>query len=117
VTGATSYHAGLSAEDQVAAEYSRRGCPARARRWRGTAGEIDLIVQNGDGLIFIEVKKSSNFARAAERLDRRQMNRIYTSAAEYLARMPRGQDTAARFDVALVNQTGEIEIIENAFGF
>lgn len=114
--GSTSYHSGLSAEHQVAAEYARRGHPKRDHRWRGRSGEIDLIAQDGDGLIFIEVKKSRDFARAAERVSRRQMQRIYASASEYLGRMPQGLDTCARFDVALVNQAGEIQIVENAFG-
>lgn len=116
MSGAVSYHAGLSAEAQVAADYARRGHRCRHRRWRGSAGEIDLITTDGDGLIFVEVKQSSDFAGAAERLSQRQMHRIYASAAEYLGRMPLGQDTPARFDVALVNGAGQIRIIENAFG-
>lgn len=116
MSGATSYHAGLSAEHQVAAEYARLGYPQRDHRWRGRSGEIDLITQNGDGLIFVEVKKSRDFARAAQRVTRRQMHRIYASASEYLGQMPNGQDTCSRFDVALVNQSGEIQIVENAFG-
>ncbi len=116
MSGSVSYHAGLSAEDQVAADYARRGHGTRGHRWRGSAGEIDLIAEDGDGLIFVEVKKSTDFARAAERLSRRQMQRIYASAAEYLGQMPRGQMTDVRFDVALVDASGAIEIIENAFG-
>lgn len=116
MSGLVSYHAGLSAEDQVSADYARRGHGTRSHRWRGKSGEIDLVTWDGDGLIFVEVKKSRDFARAAERLNRRQMQRIYTSASEYLGQMPNGQDTSCRFDVALVNQSGDIQIIENAFG-
>lgn len=116
MSGATSYHAGLVAEDQVADEYARRGQKTCQRRWRGRGGEIDLIVEEGDGLVFVEVKRARNFARAAERITRRQMQRIYDTAGEYLARMPQGLNTNARFDVALVDGTGRIEILENAFG-
>lgn len=116
MSGSVSYHAGLCAEDQVAADYARRGHGTRGHRWRGKSGEIDLIAEDGDGLIFVEVKKSRDFARAAERLNRRQMLRIYASASEYLGQMPRGQLTPVRFDVALVNGSGAIQIIENAFG-
>ena len=115
MSGLVSYHAGLSAEDQVSREYARRGCGFVASRWQGQAGEIDLIAKDGDGLIFIEVKKSRDFVRAAERINRRQMQRIYAAASEFMARMPMGQDTPARFDVALVNGFGDIRIIENAF--
>ena len=116
MSGPVSYQAGLSAEDQVAADYARRGHATCHQRWRGSSGEIDLIVQDGDGLIFVEVKKSRDFARAAERLSTGQMHRIYAAASEFLGQMPLGQDTPARFDVALVGQSGEIKIIENAFG-
>jgi putative endonuclease len=110
------YHAGLSAEQRIAQDYERRGFVVARRRWRGSGGEIDLITRNSEGLVFIEVKQSRTIARAAERLNRRQMDRIYASAAQFLAGEPGGQLTNVRFDVALVNQVGEFEIIENAFG-
>ncbi len=114
--GAMGYHAGVSAEAQVAAHYQRSGRGIAARRWRGRSGEIDLIAREGDGLVFIEVKKSRDFARAAERVTPRQMQRICAAASEYLSDTPRGQLTDVRFDVALVNGRGEIDILENAFG-
>lgn len=115
MSGARSYHAGLAAEDQVAQLYSRSGHEVCARRWRGSGGEIDLIARNGAEVIFIEVKQSSTHALAAEHLSERQMARIYASASEFLAGEPGGQMTESRFDVALVNGAGQIEILENAF--
>lgn len=114
--GKTAYHAGLSAEDRISTDYERRGCPVARRRWRGTAGEIDLIARDGDGLIFIEVKQSRSFDRAVQRVSPRQMQRIYAAAEEFLAGEPHGALTNVRFDVALVNGQGEVRIIENAFG-
>lgn len=115
--GSTRYHSGLAAEEIVASEYARRGNRTAGRRFRGQGGEIDLIAEDGEGLIFIEVKKAASHARAAERLSRLQMDRIYATASEYLARMPQGQLTPCRFDVALVDDTGRVEIVENAIGF
>lgn len=114
--GAMSFHAGLAAEGRIAQDYERRGFPVARQRWRGTQGEIDLIVEDGDGLIFIEVKQSRNFESAAQRVSQRQMQRIYACAEEYLGTQPRGSLTDVRFDVALVNGYGETQIIENAFG-
>lgn len=114
--GAMAYQAGASAEMLVSIDYERRGFPVVQHRWRGKGGEIDLIAQDGDGLVFIEVKHSKTFDRAAARLTAAQMRRIYASAEEYLGRMPRGSLTEVRFDVALVNGQGETRIIENAFG-
>lgn len=115
MTGAVSHHAGLAAEAAVAQMYERCGRPIAARRWRTGAGEIDLIARDGAEVIFIEVKKSRSHAEAALHLTRRQMARIHASASEFLAQEPAGQDTASRFDVALVDAAGRIEIIENAF--
>ena len=115
MSGARSYHAGLAAEDQVAQFYTQSGRAVCARRWRGQSGEIDLIAREGDNVIFIEVKQSATHAQAVEHLSTRQMMRIYNAASEFLAGEPKGQLTDVRFDVALVDGKGRIEVLENAF--
>ena len=115
MSGTVGYHAGLAAEDIVANDYVRRDHIVAARRWRGQGGEIDLIARDGDTVVFIEVKKSRSFANAAARLGRRQMERIVASAGEFLADEPRGQLTDVRFDLAIVNGVGALNVIENAF--
>lgn len=114
--GQMAYLGGLSAEAGVAADYQRRGYVLDRQRWRGRSGEVDLILRDGDGLIFVEVKKSRSFARAAERVSPRQMARLCAAAEEFVANEPKGALTDMRFDVALQNAHGEIRIIENAFG-
>jgi putative endonuclease len=113
--GLVSYHSGISAETAVAQHYARSGRPVAAMRWRGAGGEIDLIARDGAEVIFIEVKKARTHAYAAERVTERQMQRIMSAASEFLAGEPAGQGTAVRFDVALVDVRGQIDIIENAF--
>lgn len=114
--GKTAFEAGQAAEYRIAQDYEQRGYAIAHRRWRGKGGEIDLIMRDGDSLIFIEVKQSRDFARAAESLSARQMQRIYRSAEEFLAGEPAGSLTDVRFDVALVDGQGHTQIIENAFG-
>lgn len=116
MSGALAYHAGRAAEDAVATDYERRGYEVAARRMRNPAGEIDLVLREGAGLVFVEVKMSRSFAAAAWRLGRRQMDRICAAAAAFLDGEPRGALTECRFDVALVNGRGELRIVENAFG-
>ena len=113
--GQTSYLAGLAGEDIVARDYEQRGHPVCYRRWRGQSGEVDLIARDGDQVIFVEVKKSGSFRGASIKLGRRQMDRVCATASEFLAGEPAGQLTDVRFDVALVNGRGEVQIIENAF--
>lgn len=115
IRGRVSYLAGLAAEDIVARDYARRGMPELARRWRGAGGEIDLICRNGDGVVIVEIKKSTTFDRAAARLTRRQMDRIYATAGEFIGTMPRGQLTDVRLDLALVDAGAALRVIENAF--
>ena len=116
VRGQVNYHAGQAAEDIVAHAYQRCGQTVAARRWRGPGGEIDLIARDGDAVVFIEVKKARTFDAAIQRLTRRQIDRICTSATAFVAGEPRGQLTDMRFDLALVNDAGEVRIVENAFG-
>jgi putative endonuclease len=111
--GMTNYQDGLAAEDGVARRYSDAGGTIVARRWRGKSGEVDLIVRLGAGLIFVEVKKAADFARAAERITVAQLARIASAAEEYLAREPLGTLTPVRIDVVLVNSLGDCEILEN----
>lgn len=116
MSGARSYHGGLAAEAGVAAHYERAGCAVAHRRWRGRGGEIDLILRDGDVSVFVEVKAARTHARAAERISARQAGRIMTAAEEFVATQPRGSLTEMRFDVALVDGMGRIEIVENALG-
>lgn len=114
--GRMAYLSGQAAEMQIASDYQRRGFTLAHRRWRGRSGEIDLIMRDGAALIFVEVKKARDFDRAAESLCARQMQRIYTSAEEFIAQEPNGSLTDVRFDVALLDGSGQTRIIENAFG-
>lgn len=118
MSGTMSYHAGLAAEHQVADHYQRSGRRIAAHRWRGRyGGEIDLIAREGDKVIFIEVKRAETHAWAVERLSRRQLQRICISADEFVALSPECANLDRRFDVALVDARGRIEILENAYQF
>ncbi|MDD9719176.1 YraN family protein [Sulfitobacter sp. PR48] len=114
--GAMAFEAGVAAENRIAQDYERRGFALARRRWRGKGGEIDLILRDGDGLIFVEVKQARDFDRAAQSLSARQMQRIFLAAEEFLGSEPAGTLTETRFDVALVDAQGQTRIIENAFG-
>lgn len=117
MSGRKSYENGLSAEARIARHYGDTGRPVAATRWRGTAGEIDLIARDGAVVIFIEVKQAETFDEAIHRLGDRQMGRIYGAASEFIADEPAGQDTEVRFDVALVDAQGRFRILESAFGW
>jgi putative endonuclease len=111
---ARNYHAGLAAEDSTLRHYAQAGYALLARRWRGIQGEIDLILQRGADVVFVEVKKSRSFDHAVARLGGAQMARIWQTAEQFLGTQPLGLNTPARVDVALVNSMGQVQVIENA---
>jgi putative endonuclease len=114
MSGAASYHGGLSAEEQVARHYTDRGLIVAARRWRGQAGEIDLILRDGALVVFVEVKQSRTHDAAVTHLTPRQFARIYRAAEEFIGHEPAGSLTEVRFDVALVDATGVIRVLADA---
>ena len=102
-------------EDKAAAWYRERGWDLLDRNWRGTGGEIDLVLGRGDVIVFCEVKTRSGtrYGTAAEAVDARKQQRIRRLAVQWL----RGAGTGAgelRFDVACV-QNGRVEVLEGAF--
>ena len=113
--GQMAYHAGAAAEQSVRLQYQRQGAQFLFGRWRGGGGEIDLIMQDGDELAFIEVKQARTHAIAVERITARQCARIRSSATAFLATLPDGQQRFCRFDVALVDQYGQVELIRSAW--
>jgi putative endonuclease len=80
------------------------------------SGEIDLVLENGEEIVFVEVKASRTHARAAASIGRRQIDRLLQSAEAYIGRLPTGLSTPMRFDVALVDGRGHVDVIENALG-
>lgn len=118
MTKTTAYHAGISAEQQVEQKYIRSGFEILARRFRRIGpdgGEIDLVARHDDRFYFVEVKKSHSFDAAAQRISARQISRIQNAAVQFLADMGLPMETNMRFDAALVNGSGHIQVIPNAF--
>ncbi|MCZ0813627.1 MAG: YraN family protein [Pseudomonadota bacterium] len=114
--GLRAWQAGMAAERRVATSYDRRGADLMETRWRGEGGEIDLILREGAVIVFCEVKAARSFDAAIARLRPAQVRRIHAAAAEYLGHVPAGQLAEVRFDLAVVDQSGAAQIIENAFG-
>ncbi|GGL51510.1 YraN family protein [Wenxinia marina] len=114
--GAANHRRGSAAEDQVLAAYERRGCNPLARRWRGRSGEVDLVIGDGETVVFVEVKAGRDAADALARIRPRQVARIHGAAAEFIGTLPGGSLTETRFDAALVDRHGGITVMPNALG-
>jgi len=86
--------------EALAAEYLRKKhYKIVAQGYSCKFGEIDLIVQDRKFLVFVEVKtrKSADFAKAREYVDRRKQDRIRITASMYLSQNP--TKLQPRFDI------------------
>lgn len=86
--------------EAIAAEYLRRKqYKIIASGFHSRFGEIDLIVQNRNYLVFVEVKqrKSARFAQAREYVDSRKQDKLRITASVYLSQNP--TKLQPRFDV------------------
>ncbi|MEC8882855.1 MAG: YraN family protein [Pseudomonadota bacterium] len=72
---------------------------------RSKSGEIDLIMQHADTLVFIEVKSRSNayIDDAVYSIHEQKQQRIIHTAKHFLYRHTQWQYHAIRFDVIIVN--------------
>jgi putative endonuclease len=114
--GASAWSEGAAAEEAVARAYEGRGLAVAARRWRSPWGEIDLVLRDGAAVVVVEVKKARTLDEAAQRLSRRQRDRLCAAAAAFCEGEPRGSLTELRFDLALVDGMGRVRLVENAWG-
>jgi len=98
----------------------RKGYRILDRNVRSPSGEIDLVAQAGEVLVFVEVKarRTEALGGAGQAVDGRKQARLIRLAARYLARR-RLRQPPCRFDVVLctggTDKPEAIEHIENAF--
>jgi len=92
----------------------RQGLKPVAQNYRGRFGEIDLIMQDGATLVFIEVRlrRNADFGGAAASIDARKQQRIIRTAQQYLANL--AQLPPCRFDAVLLDDNG-VQWLKNAF--
>lgn len=86
--------------EAVAADYLRKKrFQVIATGYRCRYGEIDLVVQNRQYLVFVEVKlrSSDRFAEAREFVDLHKQERLRATASLYLDQFP--TELQPRFDV------------------
>ena len=107
---------GARAEDLCAEVLRRAGLTLVERNWRCRHGEIDLIAEEGETLVFAEVRMRSrpSFGGAAESVTAAKRAKLLAAARLYLVRRPQA---ACRFDVFLVDgPVSHVEWIRDAFG-
>lgn len=81
--------------------------------WR--RGEIDLILQDKNCLVFVEVRlrMNSDYGSGADTVDYTKMRKIVGTAEHYLANHPIPGNLDCRFDVISIDD--KLDWIQNAF--
>lgn len=106
---------GKFAEDRAERMLADAGLAILHRNYRCRQGEIDLIAQDGDTLVFVEVRSRSrqDFGSAADSITPAKQRRIIAAARHYLASLPRMP--ACRFDAVTLDAGTEPVWIKSAF--
>lgn len=111
---------GEQGEALAVAYLQGKGYTLLQQNFRTKLGEIDCIFEDGEELVFVEVKTrtSARFGSPLEAVGRRKWQQITRVAQEYLARN-NGFDRPIRFDVVGVitgaPDATTIEHIKNGF--
>ena len=113
---------GKSGEDRVAAFLRKNGWSVIKRNYQCRFGEIDIIAENNEYIIFVEVKtrKKNSLTSPAESVTYAKQQRIMLTAQDYLSKTI--CEKQPRFDVAAVTveetkdgKRFHLDYIENAF--
>ncbi len=107
----TGYASGLAGEEQALRYLTGRGMTLVERRYRGGDGEIDLVMAEGETLVFAEVKYRPS-GRAGDGLSAvtpGKRRRLAHAAEAYLYERD-VSDRPVRFDVVEITRDGVLHI-------
>lgn len=113
-------HAGAAVERRAEAFLGRAGLLPVTRNYRSPFGEIDLVMRDGQTVVFVEVRSRahSRFASPAETVDARKQERLRATAEHYLQRDHEASKQPCRFDIVAVTTSmkgDRVEWLRNAF--
>lgn len=110
----TTRQLGQTGEDIAANYLIQRGYTLVTRNWRCEAGEVDLIMRQGEQLIFVEVKSVSRAKTedAALKVNRAKQRRLVRCLYTYLD-IHHLEDVQTRVDVIAIAFTPSGPIIEH----
>lgn len=112
--------AGADAENTACAYLKNRGLRLIDRNCRSPYGEIDLIMNDNETLVFIEVRyrKDTRYGLAQETIGPGKQQRVIRSAQWYLQQNSKLSDRVCRFDIIAItgdDKNRSISWIPNAF--
>ena len=113
---------GAVAEQQACRLLRKHGLKIRARNYRTRRGEIDIIAEDGNTLVFVEVRLRSNRAYGSpeESITTAKQQRILRASQHYLQKQKITDSQPCRFDtICLIDHndatTSNAEWTKDAF--
>ncbi|HDK37979.1 MAG TPA: YraN family protein [Thiolapillus brandeum] len=105
---------GEAAEALACRWLQEQGLELGRQNYRCKAGEIDLIMQDGDMLVFVEVRyrSHSGFGSAIDSITPAKQKKLLHAAQHYLQRLR--HTPPCRFDIIGIDRNNQIEWIRNA---
>jgi putative endonuclease len=105
--------------EEIAAQYlENKGYRILCRNWTYMKRELDIVAQNGNELVFVEVKtRSADFIVSPAEAVTPKKQRLLVNAANMFVQM-NDLNFESRFDIVSVvyqNNSFRVEHIENAF--
>jgi putative endonuclease len=106
---------GKTAEDKACEYLIKQGLVLIARNFRCKAGELDLIMKDGEILVIVEVRyrNSDAYGSALESVTASKQAKIIAATQYYLASVK--MDRAVRFDVVAISGAVKLDWVKNAF--
>jgi putative endonuclease len=95
---------GLAGERLARRHLEQRGYRFLAANWRCPSGELDLVMHDGEVLVFVEVKtrRGEVLGAAEESVTAAQAGRLLLAAQSFLAERPDLGDAIWRIDLVAV---------------
>lgn len=109
----TSYQLGVKAELLVAQHFNSLGFSVIFIRYKTKFGEIDLILERNNQIIFMEVKCRSKPVTIDQVITQKQIDRNYAAAEFFLAQFPQYATYDSRFDILILHNNKILHHIEN----
>lgn len=109
--------AGFEAETRALAFLREKSLSFVCRNFRCKQGEIDLIMQDKDTLVFVEVRKRSHldYGSGLDSVTIQKQQRLVRAATMYLLEQRLYDRINCRFDIVSLDKNGEMTWIKNAF--
>ena len=112
---------GKDAESQALKHLQQQGLRLLAQNWLCKRGELDLVMLDGDTVVFVEVRyrQHTQWGGALGSIDARKRQKLILAAQYFLQRESRWANYPCRFDVVAIDgATGTAPLLNwlrNAF--